>query len=88
MFKLKGYRLRVQHGDYVYVLPDRGQDIARRNAKGSVERNAILRTIREAWENNTAFPVAVGFTSRIRGFVKLDLYGEMLSVHDSEIIRL
>ena len=87
MFKFKGYRLRVRHGDYVFVLPDRGKAIARRNTRDGIALNAILRTIRDAWENNTAFPVQVGFTSRLRGYVTLDLYGEPLSVHDTEIIR-
>ena len=87
MFKFKRYRLRVNDGDYVFILPDRGKAIASRNTRDGTARNAILQTIREAWEHNTAFPVKVGYMSRLRGYVTLDLYGEPLSVHDTEIIR-
>ena len=87
MLGFRGYRLRVQDGDYVYVLPDRGVDIAKRNARDVKGRQAILRTIRDGWENNTAYPVKVSLLSRVRGYVNVDLYGETVSVHDSEIIR-
>ena len=87
MLKYKGYKLRVKNGDYVYILPDRGSDIAKRNSSDPLGQKDILSTVQEAWENNTAFAVKVGFMSRIRGFVELDMYGTTLSVHDKEIIR-
>ena len=87
MFPFKGYRLRVNDGDNVFILPDRAIQIAKRNARDATTRTGIVRTIKEAWENNTVFAARVGVTSRLRGYVHVDVFGEILSVHDTDVIR-
>ena len=87
MFSFKGYRLRVNDGDNVFILPDRAVQIAKRNARDADTRTGIVQTIREAWENNTVFAARVGWASRLWGYVYVDVFGETLSVHDSDVIR-
>ncbi len=88
MFAFQGYKLRVKDGDSVFILPDRAVKIAKRNARDAKTRDCIVRTIHEAWEKNAVFTTKVGLLSRLRGYVEVNLYGEMLSVHDSDVIRV
>ena len=76
-------KIRVCHGDKVWIRPDKAQLIAKRSVPAKDESWVI--TLIE--QEREPYDVLLNLTSPLTGKLSVMFYGTTLSVYDSEIIR-